>query len=144
VEAEIVDRRPGAGTHIAAIPGMDRRGELGRLGEDLACQELERRGYVILSRRFRTRCGEIDIVARDGRVLVFVEVKTRSDGRFGSPFESLTWHKRHRLTRMALSYMFLRRVSNTPCRFDVVGVETDQSGATHVELVRQAFVPEPG
>ena len=119
---------------------MDRRGELGKRGEDLACRELERLGYVILSRRFRTRCGEIDIVARDGRVLVFVEVKTRSGGRFGSPLESLTWHKRHRLIRMALSYMFLRHVSNTPCRFDVVGVKVEKSGATQFEVVRQAFV----
>ena len=118
---------------------MDRRGELGKRGEDLACGELERRGYVILSRRFRTRCGELDIVARDGQVLVFVEVKTRTGRNFGSPFESLTWHKQHRLARMALSYLFLKRLSNMPCRFDVVGVTFDASGFAHVEVLREAF-----
>ena len=55
---------------------MDQRQSLGKRGEDLACAELERRGYVIVDRRFRTRCGELDIVARDGGVLVFIEVKT--------------------------------------------------------------------
>jgi putative endonuclease len=118
---------------------MDRRGELGKRGEDLACQELERQGYVILSRRFRTRCGEIDIVAREGRVLVFVEVKTRSGGNFGSPLESLTWHKRHRLSRMALSYLLMKHLSSPPCRFDVVAVTVDGSGAARIEVLRQAF-----
>lgn len=118
---------------------MDRRGELGKRGEDLACKELERRGYIILSRRFRTRCGELDVVARDGQVLVFVEVKTRTGRNFGSPFESLTWHKRHRLSRMAVSYLFMHHLSNVPCRFDVVAVTTATSGSTRIEILRQAF-----
>src|SRR5215207_8078309 len=70
---------------------MDHRQSLGKRGEDLACAELEKRGYVILDRRFRTRCGELDIVARDGTVLVFIEVKARSGSNFGTPFESVTW-----------------------------------------------------
>ena len=64
---------------------MDQRQSLGKRGEDLACAELEKRGYVIVDRRFRTRCGELDIVARDGGVLVFVEVKARSGSNFGTP-----------------------------------------------------------
>ena len=63
---------------------MDHRQSLGKRGEDLACEELERRGYAIVDRRFRTRCGELDIVARDGDVLVFVEVKARSGSSFGT------------------------------------------------------------
>src|SRR5437763_11156706 len=90
--------------------GVDQRASLGQLGEDLACEELRRRGYTILDRRFRTRCGELDIIARDGAVLVFVEVRARSSGHFGHPFESITWQKRHRLSRMAAAYMCQRRL----------------------------------
>ena len=117
---------------------MDRRQSLGALGEALACRELERRGYIILDRRFRTRCGEIDIVARDGGVLVFVEVRTRSSGSFGTPFESVNWKKQQRLCRMAASYLFLRRVADVACRFDVVAV-VEHSGRRTIELVKGAF-----
>ena len=89
----------------------DKRAEFGKHGEDLACDELRRRGYTILDRRFRTRCGELDIVARDAGVLVFVEVRARSSGRFGNAFESVTWQKRHRLSRMATSYSLRERLS---------------------------------
>ena len=117
---------------------MDHRQSLGKRGEDLACEELERRGYAIVDRRFRTRCGELDIVARDGAVLVFVEVKARSGGRFGSPFESVTWQKRQRLSAMAESYLFIKRLTGVACRFDVVAVLQHRTGHT-VELVKGAF-----
>ncbi len=117
---------------------MDERQALGRHGEDLACDELRRRGYVIVDRRFRTRCGEIDIIARDGDVLVFVEVKTRASRKFGSPFDSITWQKRQRLSRMAASYLFIKRLGRVSCRFDVVAVLEDR-GARTVELIRGAF-----
>jgi len=117
---------------------MDRRQSLGKRGEDLACEELSRRGYVIVERRFRTRCGELDIVARDGTVLVFVEVRARSSHNFGTPFESVTWQKRQRLSQMAVSYMCLKRLSSVACRFDVVSV-LEQQGERTIELVRGAF-----
>ena len=117
---------------------MDQRQSLGKRGEDLACEELEKRGYTIVDRRFRTRCGEIDIVARDAGVLVFVEVKTRSGSNFGTPFESVTWQKRQRLSRMAASYVLLKRIAGVPCRFDVVAILEDK-GARTIELVRGAF-----
>ena len=117
---------------------MDQRQSLGKLGEDLACEELERRGYAIVERRFRTRCGELDIVARDGDVLVFVEVKARSGGGFGSPFDAVTWQKRQRLSAMAESYLLHKRIAGVACRFDVVSVLQDASGHT-VELMRGAF-----
>ena len=102
---------------------MDQRQAMGKRGEDLACAELEKRGYVIVDRRFRTRCGELDIVARDGGVLVFVEVKARSGGNFGTPFESVTWKKRQRLSQMAASYLCVKRLSAVvACRFDVVSI----------------------
>ena len=126
------------GLQIAVGRGMDQRQSLGKLGEDLACEELQRRGYAILERRFRTRCGELDIVAREENVLVFVEVKARSSCNFGSPVESLTWQKRRRLSAMAESYLCLKRLSGVACRFDVVSILETGRGRT-VELIRGAF-----
>ena len=76
---------------------------LGKSGENYACMELERLGYEILHRRFRTRIGEIDVVARDGETLVFIEVKARRSGRFGPPAEAVGPQKRHKLMQMATS-----------------------------------------
>ena len=117
---------------------MDRRVEFGKRGEDLACEELQRRGYAILDRRFRTRCGELDIVARDGDVIVFVEVKARSDRNFGDPFEAVTWQKRRRLSQMATLYLFERRLVGVPCRFDVVSV-IEKRKDVKVEVLHHAF-----
>jgi putative endonuclease len=117
---------------------MDHRQSLGKRGEDLACAELEKRGYVIVDRRFRTRCGELDIVARDGGVLVFVEVRARSGCNFGTPFESVTWKKRQRLSQMAVSYLCAKRLTGAACRFDVVSI-VEEHGTRTVELMRGAF-----
>jgi len=77
----------------------DRRQTLGELGETLACEELRRRGYAILERRYRTRYGEIDIVARHGDVLVFVEVKARAGDAFGTGAEARFQSRLHRNAR---------------------------------------------
>jgi putative endonuclease len=101
----------------------DPRHSLGILGEDLACAELTRRGYAILERRYRTRYGEIDIIARDGPVVVFVEVKTRADDRFGGAAAAVTGWKQRRIVQMAADYLLRRALHGRPCRFDVVVVE---------------------
>jgi putative endonuclease len=95
---------------------------LGLLGENLACEELERRGYAILARRYRHRGGEIDIVARDGRTTVFVEVKTRDGQAFGSGADAVTWVKRRRIVSCAADYLARHRLTESPCRFDVVSI----------------------
>jgi putative endonuclease len=95
------------------------RQELGKHGEDVAVRELERRGYAILDRRYRTRHGEIDIVARDGETIVFVEVKARLTGEFGTAAEAVTERKQHRLARMAVEYLARRHLVACQCRFDV-------------------------
>jgi putative endonuclease len=113
--------------------------DLGESGEDLACRALERRGYAILERRYRTRAGEIDIVARDGAVLVFVEVKARRSGRFGHPAEAVTPGKRRRVARMAADYLARRRPRVSSCRFDVVAVTIGADAAPVVEVIPGAF-----
>jgi putative endonuclease len=113
---------------------------LGKWGEDCAARELERRGYAILARRYRTRHGEIDIIARDARVLVFVEVKTRRTLTRGTPTDALTWHKRARLLRLAQAYLATRRDPNAPCRFDVVSVYVPRDASDpRVEVLKSAF-----
>jgi putative endonuclease len=99
------------------------RQHLGKWGEDRAVRELERRGYAILARRYRTRQGEIDIVADDGGTIVFVEVKTREQDDCGSAAEAVTVHKQRRLTSMAVDYLARNRITNRPCRFDVVAID---------------------
>jgi putative endonuclease len=112
---------------------------LGLYGEDLACRELERRGYCIVGRRIRSRLGEIDIVAWDGPVLVFVEVKTRRGSRFGSPLEAVDWRKQRKIITLAQSYMVRKRFQDVPVRFDVVSVELDTGGKPHLEVIQGAF-----
>ena len=111
---------------------------LGESGEEYACRELRRRGYVILARRYRSRHGEIDIIARDGEVLVFVEVKTRSTESFGSPLEAVTPAKQRKVIRMAADYLGRSRLFTVACRFDVVGVLLS-AGEARIEVVVDAF-----
>jgi putative endonuclease len=114
------------------------RVEFGRNGEDLACRELRRRGYAIVARRYRRRGGELDIVARDGRTLVFVEVKTRHGRAFGEPVEAVTVPKQRRITMLALDYLVRHGLADCPCRFDVVSI-VFTAGGTTIEVVQNAF-----
>ena len=112
----------------------------GLFGEELACHELEQRGYVILTRRYRTKHGEIDIVARHGDYLVFIEVKARQDGSFGDPEEAVTLQKQQRMVWMATDYLARQAVGEVACRFDVVGINM----LTHppsITLIEDAFRP---
>jgi putative endonuclease len=125
---------------MRSATGMDAdpRQTLGKLGEDLACAELCRLGYAILDRRYRTRFGEIDIVARDHEVTVFVEVKTRVGDPFGDGAEAVTPWKQRRIAQMAVDYLARRRLHDRPCRFDVVAVDL-AGGHPRVEIYSNAF-----
>jgi len=111
---------------------------LGKTGEDLACRELERRGYAIIARRYRLRGGELDIIARDGGTLVFVEVKARDSHVFGGAAEAVTGLKRRKITELALDYMMRNHLSDCPCRFDVVSIHFD-SGRPVIDVFQNAF-----
>jgi putative endonuclease len=114
------------------------RQTLGKSGEDLACRELERRGYAIVARRYRAQRGELDIIARDGTTLVFVEVKAREDLRYGDGAEAITARKRWRMARVALDYMARHQVTDCPCRFDVVSIHFE-AGEPVIEVFQNAF-----
>lgn len=108
------------------------------MGEDLACAELARRGYAILERRYRTRYGEIDIVARSGGSLVFVEVKAREGNEFGGGEAAVTLYKQQRIVRMAIDFLARRRLQDHPCRFDVVTIAFE-AGRPRIEVYPHAF-----
>ncbi len=115
------------------------RGEKGRHGEDLAAQYLARQGYRIIQKNFRAPCGEIDIIAEDKGVWVFVEVKTRTGLGFGPPAESVTYRKRQQISKTALVYLSQQRLLNAPARFDVVAVLLIKGAEPQIELMKNAF-----
>ena len=123
----------------------DPRRRLGALGEGVAADHLEALGYELLERNFRTRYGELDIIARDRRALVFCEVKTRIGGRTPGPFgplASVGQRKRAQLRRMAAQWLHERgRARGTrEARFDVVGITLDGAGGVlALEHVENAF-----
>ena len=117
----------------------DPRHRLGRLGERLAADHLERLGYEIVARNHRTRYGEIDLVACDARTLVVVEVKTR---RGGSPWDALGDAKRRQVRRMAAAYLcdVPDRPRREELRFDAIGVTFDAAGRmTALDHLEDAF-----
>lgn len=115
---------------------MRARQALGRYGEDLVAARLSEAGMVVLARNWRCRAGEIDIVARDGDVLVVCEVKTRRGLGFGSPLDAVTTVKANRLARLALEYRRSQALAPCPLRIDVVGVLVGPDGRITVEHVR--------
>ena len=122
------------------LTGMseDARQTLGKLGEDLACDELCRRGYVILARRHRTRFGEIDVIARHKAMIVFVEVKARRHDGFGGAGAAVTPWKQRRIVRMASDYLARQGLLEAPCRFDVVAIDF-QCDSPRIEVYTDAF-----
>lgn len=111
---------------------------LGKIGENLACAELERLGYAIVARRYRRRGGEIDIVALDARTVVFVEVKTRDGTAFGTGADAVTFTKQRRMMLVASDFLARHGLTERPCRFDVIAVSLSPDGPA-VVVYRNAF-----
>jgi putative endonuclease len=110
---------------------------LGKEGEAIAVRFLKKNGYRIIQKNYRTPIGEIDIIARDGKTLVFVEVKARESIRYGLPFESVNSRKRKKIMNVATLY--LKRFRDVPpCRFDVVSINYEK-GRPVFDLIKNAF-----
>lgn len=107
---------------------------LGEQGEEQASELLRSKGYIILERNYRCRFGEVDIIARRGEELVFVEVRTRTSTAFGRPEESVNYRKAQRLALVASHYLSRQGWPATACRFDVVAILGDR-----VEHLPDAF-----
>jgi putative endonuclease len=111
--------------------------QFGRWGEKQAVKALKRRGYRIIQTNYRSTLGEIDIIARDGDVLVFVEVKARRSLSHGPPAESLTPQKRHQISKAAAAFLKKHHITHASVRFDVVSVDLTPGGKT--EIIQNAF-----
>ncbi len=115
---------------------------VGRFGEQVAAEHLEQAGLVVIDRNWRCRDGELDLVAREGRVLVFVEVKTRSSFAFGSPAEAVDRRKAERIRRLGVRWIDEHRDGLAPVasiRFDLVAVLRGRGTGVSVEHLRGAF-----
>ena len=119
----------------SVIPKLHRGSE----GERAAAKFLERRGYRIVASNYRTRLGEIDLIAEDRGTLVFIEVKTRATDRFGGPADAITPAKQARIARLAQQFLTARRLKDQPCRFDAVLISGEDPKNQRIELVAAAF-----
>ena len=118
---------------------MRRNLALGAHGEELAAKYLTAAGMTIAARNWRCRYGELDIVARAGESIVFVEVKTRSGSGFGRPAEAVTRIKQARIRKLAMLWLAERAGPWVPVRFDVVEVLVPRSGAAQIEPLQAVF-----
>lgn len=110
----------------------------GKEGEDLAVNYLKRAGFRIVERNFRCRFGEIDIIAKDGETLVFLEVKTRTSASYGDPEAAVDQAKQKKISLVSLHYLQSRNIADIPVRYDVVAVERSSAG-DQIRLIKDAF-----
>jgi putative endonuclease len=118
---------------------MSGRLALGRSGEEAAAAFLRKNKFRIVCRGFRFQRGEIDIIAYEGDVLVFVEVKTRQSADFGPPEESVTGSKQRQIRRLAEAYLMLNSLADVPCRFDILSLIWDPRDGFRIRHLRAAF-----
>jgi putative endonuclease len=116
----------------------NRRQQFGEAGEALAARLLKKRGYKILETNYRNPLGEIDLIARDGGTLVFVEVKARQSLYFGNPKWAVTPRKQRKLSMVALYYLKTTGQSQSKARFDVVAIHS-AGQRPEIEIVQNAF-----
>lgn len=112
---------------------------LGKTGEAIAERFLESRGYKILERNYKSKLGEIDIIACDKDTFCFVEVKMRTQDSFGSPLEAITARKQHQISKAALGYLKEHGFLTESARFDVVAITKDIAHSPQIDLIKNAF-----
>lgn len=112
--------------------------ELGRLGEQEAADFLRRQGYKIITKNYKTKFGEIDIIAQDKNALVFIEVKARCSNAFGEPQEAVNKFKQIQISKAALTYLKNNSLLDSPARFDIVSV-LYVNVAPEINLIKNAF-----
>ena len=111
---------------------------LGKQGERVAEQYLKKKGYKVVERNYRCAAGELDLIVLDRRVVVFVEVKTRTGHGFGTPLEAVEFRKQRKMIQAAQFFLTAKRLHQRDARFDVVGVSWP-SGEPIVEHIENAF-----
>jgi putative endonuclease len=118
----------------------DPRQDIGKQGEQIAREDLEAKGYEILTTNFRCKVGEVDIIARDRHMVVFVEVRTITSARRGPAYNSVTHPKQRQVKRAALFYISKHNLVNTQFRFDVIGITLNRkTGEYTLDHIENAF-----
>ena len=116
---------------------------IGFLGEETAVKILKKQGYIIIERNYRTKTGEIDIIARDGEYTCFVEVRMRKNNNFGTPADTIDERKRRRIIKTAMCYAKYKGIYDTPMRFDAVLINANLYSKTlsniNAEVIKDAF-----
>lgn len=118
---------------------LDPRKLFGQEGESAAEQYLRDKGYRIVARNLRSSVGELDLVAEDGQVLVFVEVKARRTDSFGGAIQAVHQRKQEKLIQLAAQYLARHHIKNRSCRFDVVLLQGTDTAASQIEHIQNAF-----
>ncbi|MFH1678019.1 MAG: YraN family protein [Candidatus Omnitrophota bacterium] len=109
--------------------------ELGRRGEQIAVSFLKDKGYKIVSINYRTKLGQIDIVARENKTICFVEVKTRKTSRFGKPIDAVGYFKQRKISQVALMFLKENKLLDSQARFDIISIVYPGK----IELIKNAF-----
>jgi len=117
---------------------QDKRKKFGKESESIAVRYLKKNGYKILEQNYRNKLGEIDIIAKDKKTLVFVEVKARRSGGYGSPKWAITPKKQRKISMVALYYLKATKQNKVKARFDVVAISSSQDNP-RIELIKNAF-----
>ncbi|RKU28282.1 YraN family protein [Candidatus Poribacteria bacterium] len=118
---------------------------IAKIGEKLAVEHLKTQGYQILAQNYRFHRGEIDIIAKYEKRIVFVEVKTRRSLKYGVPQSAVTKQKQRQISKIALAYLQTHNLMDTPCRFDVIAIQlTQKLELLRLEQIKSAFefIPE--
>ncbi len=112
---------------------------LGARGEDIAAAFLKGQKYAIVERNYRCKAGEVDIVAREGKILVFVEVKTRSNASYGPPQLAVTQFKQRQISKAALTWLAQKKLHDVNARFDVIAIILREHEVPAIEHIKNAF-----
>jgi putative endonuclease len=113
---------------------------LGQYGEEYTCRYLQEKGYKILEKNFRNKLGEIDLIVQDGKVVCFIEVKTRKTLQYGAPFEAVHSTKQHKMVQMALCYLKYKfHTIDVLSRFDVISIYKTPEDQPIIEHIVNAF-----
>lgn len=116
---------------------------IGNLGEEAAVKAIKKQGYKVIERNYRTKMGEIDIIARDGEYTCFIEVRLRKNNDFGSPADTIDINKQRKIIRTAQYYAVTKKIYDTSMRFDAVLINADAKGGklTNIktEIIKNAF-----